>query len=131
MSSSNVFYSVSPGYITTFNATQYEFDVNVYSPVGTVVFESLLVVENINDLLIMIVNFEGSRHEFVPFSLNGMGDSVTFDVVKTNILLTITLDETLNPNDTTVEYNFTLQYFIAGFDISQSGSVNVLLYEVG
>ena len=104
----------------------------MYSPIGTVVFEALIIVENINDLLlVMIVNFEGSRQELMSFSLNGMGDSVTFDVIATNILLTITLNETLSPNDMNVDYNFTLQYVAAGLDVFQSGSVNILLYETG
>ena len=45
-----ILYTVSPGYVVAFNATEYEFDVNVYSPNGTVVFEALLFAENPSSL---------------------------------------------------------------------------------
>ena len=41
-------FSVPAGYLIAFNATEYGFDINVYSLVGTVVFEALLVAENTN-----------------------------------------------------------------------------------
>ena len=31
-------------FIAQFNATEYEFDINIYSPVGTVVLEALLII---------------------------------------------------------------------------------------
>ena len=56
-----------------------KFDVNMYSPNGIVVFEALLIVENINDL------------EFGPYSINGVG----FD-----LSTTITLNKNLDLNVT-------------------------------
>ena len=38
-------FSVPIGYYAIFNATHYEFDVSVYSPVGTVVFEALIFLK--------------------------------------------------------------------------------------
>ena len=67
-------FSVPSGYLIAPNATEYEFDVNVYSPVGTVVFEALLIAENsINDFVLVIANFAGAETEFGPYSINGMG----------------------------------------------------------
>ena len=94
-------------------------------------FEALLIVENVNDLLIATVNFIGSREEFAPFSLNRMGDSVAFDAVETNLLLTVTVNHTLDPDDENVDYLFTMQHVVTGSGISKSESVNVILHEIG
>ncbi|XP_065913242.1 uncharacterized protein [Dysidea avara] len=40
--------TIPTGYFTIFNATHYEFDVNVYCPIGTVVFEGCILVEDPN-----------------------------------------------------------------------------------
>ena len=120
------------GYYIAFNASEYKFDVNVYSPVGTVVFEALLVAENINDLLTIAVNFAGASTEFGPYSINEMDTEDTFDVpITSNPLLTIRLDETLDPNDDQVEYTFTIDYVAAGFTRIRSQSVDVILHEIG
>jgi len=123
---------VPAGYYIAFNSSEYKFDVNVYSPVGTVVFEALLVAENINDLLTIAVNFAGAPTEFGPYSINEMDTEVTFDVpIISNPLLTIRLDETLDPNDDQVEYTFTIDYVAAGFTRIRSQSVDVILHEIG
>ena len=124
-------FSVPPGYLITYNATEYEFDVNVYSPIGTVVFEALLVAENISDFLTIIFNFAGAAAEFGPYSINEMDTQVTFDIsIEINPLLTIRLDEALNPQDGDVIYEFTIDYIAAGAQV-KSDSVNVILHEVG
>jgi len=129
-----VFYSVPTGYNITYNATEYEFDVNVYSPIGKVVFEALIIVENINRFTIINVAFMGSDsngHEYGPYSLNGMDDFISFDPPTTNPLLTITLDENLNSTDQDVKHDFMLNFFAIGVDNIVSESVNVTLHEVG
>ena len=61
-----ILYTVSPGYVVAFNATEYEFDVNVYSPAGTVVFEALIFAENSSSLVTMGVAFSGTEPNYGP-----------------------------------------------------------------
>ena len=123
---------VSAGYNITFNATEYEFDVNVYSPIATFVFAALLMVENINDLSLIIVEFSGAPIEYNSYSINGMSREITFNSPMENPLLTIRLDEALDPNDGQVDYEFTLNYFaVAIGSIPRHSSVNVSLHEIG
>ena len=123
---------MAAGYYIAFNASEYEFDVNVYSPIGTVVFEALLIAENVSNLLTIASNFAGARREFGPYSINGMDIESTFDApIRSNPLLTIRLDETLDPNDDQVEYTFTIDYVAAGSSRIRSQSANVILHEIG
>ena len=122
------------GYLIAPNATEYEFDVNVYSPVGTVVFEALLIAENnINDFILIIASLSGAQAEFGPYSINGMDERVEFvPPFTTNPLVTIRLDETLDPDDGQVDYEFTLQYFGATIaDGQKSDIVDVIIHEIG
>ena len=129
-----VVYLVSPGYNITFNATEYEFNVNVHSPVGTVVFEALLTVENVGQFH-MLVNFAGVSVDYGPYSINGIDTQVFFPFpVPTNSPLTIALDETLNATDNKANYNFTIHYNADNFNEAVPdyiGLVNVILHEIG
>ena len=119
------------GYLIAFNATEYEFDVNVYSPVGTVVFEALLVAENINADFFIRVDFNGAAIAFAPYSINGMDDSLIITSTRsTDPLLTIRLNETLDPNDDQTDYTFTLAYIAAGAGV-KFDSANVIIHEIG
>ena len=124
-----VLYLVLTGYNITFNATEYEFDVSVHSPVGTVVFEALLIVEDFNDLLIITATHSGPP----LYSINGAGTQVVFDSsIRTNPLLMITLTEILNADDENVYYNFTIHYYAVTLTSDDhADSVNVVLHEIG
>ena len=124
-------YLVSAGYIITYNATEYEFDISVYSSVGTVVFEALLIAEDISDFVLIMANFAGDMTSFDPFSINEMETEVRFDgPIRTNLLLTITLNEALDLNDSIVDYSFTINYSALAVDLF-TGSVNIILHEIG
>ena len=117
-------YLVSPDYNTTFNATEYEFDVNVHSPVGTVVFKILIIAENMHDIGVTTVYFAGNADSYGPYShsFNMQG------------ILTVTVDETLDPNDNTTDYYFNIDYeaynpFIEDTRVVYTGSANVILHE--
>ena len=97
MFTSFVLHLVLTGYNITFSATEYEFDVSVHSPVETVMFDALLIVENITAFMRITVSFSGTDSQ------------VTFDMPRTNPLLTITLSEVLNSDDENVNHNFTMQ----------------------
>ena len=120
---------VPTGYIITFNATEYEFDISVHSSVGTVVFEALLIVENITNFVIIEVNFSGSP----LYSINEADTLAIFGFFPTtNPLLTITLTEILNSDDENVDYYFTMHYSadtITG--VEYANSVNIILHEIG
>jgi len=130
-------YTVSAGYFVILNATEYEFDVNVYSPVGTVVFEAILIAENPGDLSIL-VRFAGSISEFGPYSING--ESTTFSTIlfgnpQMTTTLIITLDTELDPNDGQVAYEFAINYvaqgIVSGMPVNKDAEVNVVLHEIG
>ena len=121
-----VVYLVSPGYITAYNATEYEFDVNVYSPVGTVVFGVLLIVENINISTISVYlfgNVDNFAHNLIP------------NEMQRNIPLPITVKKALDPNDNSMDYYFNINYTYTSHTESTpvvyKGSANVILHEIG
>jgi len=128
---------VSAGYFVTPNATEYEFDFNVYSPLGTVVFEAIFIAENPDDLLILSANFDGQQTNYDPFSINGETDptsSVSFNPpITTNTLLTITLDQILDPTDGEVDFEFQLAYFAAGIEpgSDRSDAIDITIHEIG
>ena len=102
----------------------------MYSPVGTVVFEALLIAENISAFATLGVNFAGSPVDYGPYSINGLdGDSL----IRTNPLLTISLNETLDVNDDKVTYNFVLQYVAVTLSSAtiHNDLVNIILHEIG
>ena len=126
-------FSVLPGYILAYNATEYEFDVNVYSPIGTVVFYALLVAENINNFIDISVNFTGNQSQIGPYSINGMSGPAIFMLpISANPLLTISLNETLKSTDEQEDYNFTMQYSGIQLEgtIIVSGSASIILHEI-
>ena len=119
-----VLYLVLTGYNITFNATEYEFDVSVHSPVGTVVFDALLVVEDFNDIIIITVTHSGAP----LYSIT----QTEFESIRTDPVLTITLSEVLNSDDESVDYNFTIHYDAHTFSgENHVNSVNVILHEIG
>ncbi|XP_065915311.1 uncharacterized protein [Dysidea avara] len=125
---------VPAGYYAIFNATHYEVDANIYCPIGTVVFEALLLVEDPNDVFLILVDFQsigGSstfRH-FEPFSINGMGNSDVIDPVTGDVSIIITTDQTLNSNDTVCEFQLTV-LVATGFD-TQSVTTNAIVHKRG
>ena len=126
-----VLYIVSPGYVLALNATEYEFDISVYSRVGTVVFEALLFVENTNNFTSIVANFAGPETEYSPFSINEDNLAATFFVIERDHLLRVALDEILHLNDTEAIYEFRID--AVGF--LQSGSIelraDVIIHEFG
>ena len=119
-------YLVSPGYYIAFNATEYEFDVDVHSPVGTVVFEVLLIVEN----MIGRVQVGSNTDSYGPFSR-----SFTPSEMPRNHLITFFVNEALDPNDDIMDYYFNVEYEASSSPTEGSriytGSANVILHEIG
>ena len=123
---------VSPGYIIAYNATEYEFDVNVNTPVGTAVFDALIIIEDLPNTITVVVNLVGSNAN--SFAINGMNRQLTFLPVDTleTPLLTITLNETLDANDENTDYNFMITYFATSATFTHyEDSINVTLHEIG
>ena len=127
-----VLHTVTPGYVLVFSATEYEFDVSVYSPVGTVVFEALLFVENTNNFTSIVANFAGTGTEYSPFSINGDNLAATFFVIERDHLLRVTaLDEVLDLNDEEAIYEFSIDavgFFQGG---SRELRADVIIHEIG
>ena len=113
-------YLVSAGYVITYNATEYEFDISVYSSVGTVVFEALLITaENVSNQLIIRTIFPGDT------------DNFGFNFDHSARLIAITLKKALDPNDSIMEYRFAINYSTLIDDKEYTDLVNVILHEIG
>ena len=126
--------SVSPGYVIAFNATEYEFDVNVYSPAGTVVFEALIFAENPNSLVTMGAAFSGTEADYGPYSINGMDVTAEVFPIRSSNLLTIRIDDdgALDPNDDEAIYEFVINAFAVTPQLGTTElQVNVILHEIG
>jgi len=107
---------VPVGYHAILNATQYEFDINVYSPVGTTVFKALVIEESPGDI----------------FAVDSAGLPTQFNKITSNTTIIITLNTPLNPSDEAVVYRFMLTAIV----VSRSQgvldqTVDVILYESG
>ena len=119
---------VSPGYNIAFNATEYEFDVSVFTPVETDVFEALLFFENRNAAIVAIS--VGNGDSYGPFKV------IVPNQVTRYYLIRVILDEALDPNDDIVDYNFNISYVVStppieGIYVMYNGSVSVILHEIG
>ena len=122
---------VSPGYRLRFSATQYEFDVNVYSPVGTVVFEAFIFAEDAINLVIMGAAFSGSEANYGRFSINGMDLATEIIPVRSSNLLTIRIAESLDPEDNEAIYEFNIVSFAVSLVADRSESqAGVILHEI-
>ena len=127
-----ILYAVSPGYGITFNATEYEFDVNVYSPVGTVVFEALIVAENASSLVMLGAGFNGSEPNFGHFSINGMDFVAEILPIRSSNLLTIRIAESLDPQHNESVYEFSIFASAVNFEFNiKESQAEVTLYEIG
>lgn len=127
-----VLHTVTPGYVLVFSATEYEFDISVYSPVGTVVFEAFLFVESNNNFTSIGANFAGPETEYSPYSINGMNMPVSFAPIRrTRYSLTVALDEALDLNDEEAIYEFSIDavgFFQGG---SRELRADVIIHEIG
>ena len=68
---------VVSSFIAQFNETEYEFNINIYSPIGTVVFEALFIInpsitdEFLSFDIIMTDEFVGESTNYGDFWING------------------------------------------------------------
>ena len=106
----------------------------MFTPVGTVLFEALLLLENRNIITIEVYLLTSYPDSVEPFH-------VSLSQMSRNLLVTVTLDEVLNLNDDSIDYNFYIVYIAAthtpsiegtpvGYRYS-NGSVSVILHEIG
>ena len=123
------FFSVPTGYFAIFNATHYEFDISVYCPIGTVVFEAMHFYENPDDIQLALVDFSsgttGTIGDFEAFSLYGMGNGA---VVGPDGLITVTTDQLLNASDTTCD--FSLSSLVTTGAITDSITAIVIVHKI-
>ena len=93
-----------PSFIAQFNATEYEFDINIYSPTGTVVFEALFIinpnitVEYLNFDIIPIDEMVGESSVDRQFLINGTTPPLVIQQApfQSMYLLTITTGSVLD-----------------------------------
>jgi len=113
----------------------------VYCPIGTILFEASILLEDPSDVGLVLVDFMsgdtdggrtgGSSREFEPYSINGMGNNDQYSPPFTSqVSVNISLDMELNHNDSEVLYQFTLSILVTGGTIN-STEVGVCLHEIG
>ena len=127
-----------PSFIAQFNASEYEFDINIYSPIGTVVFEALFIinpnvtVEFLSFDIIMTDEILGESSIDGDFLINGtMLPLVIQAPYQSLYLLTITTGNVLDTSDT-MDITFNLFAFISiSIGVVRMPISNVTLYKIG
>ena len=126
-------------FIGQFNASEYEFDVNIYSPIGTVLFEALFIINpnvTIGLLAFDIITTEeviGEASVNEDFLINGTIPPllITQAPYQSLYLLTITTGNVLDTNDT-MDINFELLAFVNTLINETEISIsNVTLHRIG
>ena len=129
-----IIYFLVPSFIAQFNATEYEFDINIYSPIGTVVFEAVFIINP--NVTVEYLSFDIINEEY-----SGDGDFLINDTrpplilqhpFQSMYLLTITTGNLLDTDDI-VNITFTL---FACVNISTGGVLiwpvsDVILHKTG
>ena len=118
-----------------FNETEYELDISIYSPIGTVVFEALFIINpNVTveflSFDIMMTDEESSVDR--NFLINGVIPPLVVQAPYQSLyFLTITIGNMLDTNDTT-DVSFILSAFInTTTGIVSMPSSNVTLHKIG
>ena len=121
-----------------FNETEYEFNISIYSPPGTVAFEALFIissnvtVEYLSFDIIMTDELVGESTINGDFLINGRTPPlVTQAPYQSQYVLTITIGNVLDANDTT-DVTFDLFAFVnASTGIVAMPISNVTLHKIG
>ena len=107
-----------PSFVGQFNASEYEFDINIYSPIGTVVFAALFIinpnvtVEFLSFDIIMTDELVGESTISGDFLINGtVPPLVVQPPYQSMYLLVITTSNILDTSDTT-DITFSLFAFV-------------------
>ena len=128
------------GYQFIINATQYEFDVDVCAPVGTVLFTMVIsirdpsIAHNTEVSLWGIISrfsVNGSKHDHNYANINGGDFEYDNNTMLYNIPVNITLFEAFNPNNDITKYHFSIQFVYRSDGIRFIDFSNVILYEKG
>ena len=139
MSSYTTVFLLAPPYIGVFNATEYEFDINIYSPIGTVVFEALFIinpnvtVEYLSFDIIMMDEIVGESSVDGDFLINRITPPLVIQQVpfQSIYLLTITTGNLLDTSNT-MDITFSLFAFVnISSGITEMLSSNVTLHQTG
>ena len=124
--------------IAQFNEAEYEFDIDIYSPVGTVVFEALFIinpnvtVEFLSFDIIMTDDIEGETSVDGDFLINGTIPPLVIQApYQSMYLLTITTGNVIDTSDTT-DVTFNLFAFVnISIGVVTIPMSNVTLHKIG
>ena len=125
-------------FIAQFNASEYEFDINIYSPIGTVVFEALFIinpnvtVDFLSFDIIMTDEIVGESSIDGDFLINGTMLPLLIQApYQSMYLLTITTGNALDTNDTMdITFNL-LACFNTLINVMGTSISNVTLHKIG
>ena len=135
----NIICFLVPSFIAQFNATEYEFDINIYSPIGTVVFEALFIinpnvtVEYLSFDIIMMDEIVGESSVEGDFLINGTIPPLVIQQspFQSMYLLTITTGNVLDTNDA-MNITFNLFAFVnISIGVMRMVTSNVILHKIG
>ena len=128
--------------VVQFNVTEYEFDINIYSPIGTVVFETSFTI-NSNEYTVEYLSFDiitmdetqmiGESNVDEDFLINGTTPPLVIQQApfQSMYLLTITTGNLIDTDDT-MDITFNLFAFInISTGVSSMPVSNVILHKIG
>ena len=121
--------------LAQFNTTEYEFDLNVYSPIGTTVFEALFIINpNVTvEFLTFNIIMTDEILNVGDFLINGTAPPLVIQQAPFHsmYLLTITTGNVLDTNDT-MDITFSLfAYVNISTGIVVMSTSNVTLHKIG
>ena len=132
------FHFIVPSPIAQFNESEYEFYINIYSPIGTVVFEALFIihpnvtVEYLSFDIEMIDEIVGESSTDEDFLINETTPPLLVQAPYQSLyLLTITTGNVLDTSDT-MDITFNLFAFInISIGVVRMPMSNVTLHKIG
>ena len=134
------YFLLAPPYIGMFNPTEYEFDINIYSPNETVIFEVFFIihpnvtVEYLSFDIIMMDEMVGESSVDGDFMINGTIPPLVIQAPSQSMyLLTVSVptDSVLNTSST-MDITFSLLAVVnIASDITETLMSNVTLHQIG
>jgi len=122
-----LFVSVPENFYCIFNATHYEFDIDVNTPSGTCLFEARLFIENPANVTVVLIERRGPASS--SFLINGMDVVFSSDPTE-SMLLCISFTDGITAFENGTVYEFQLEALVQGSQNVQK-MIDVRLHKQG
>ena len=119
--------SVPENFYCIFNATHYEFDIDVNTPSGTCLFEAILFIENPANVTLVLIERRGPASS--SFLING-SDIVFSNNPTESLLLCISFSDEITAFENGTVCEFQLEALVQGSQNEQK-MIDVILHKQG